>query len=491
MVAFADVFAEKLTGTAAALTAWQGPFHSPTDTRCEMSIFEKKRSGNAVGMVAMRAHTTERESMLGASAADQADRMAVSPYAALPVPGGGAPSELVACLGHWCDDQRGPMTGVGSNMSAERTPRAAPGLLAAGTPLAAPVQWKADNGASGAKTKDGNCDDQKAQAADAAPDTDAAEDAARDAELAEKGINALACLKKANHKKGAKLRGKMGQGEIKAGKAFPTWFMELQNALSISGEWKQEEEAGQQVLAEYAMLFCKRHNNGQVPPTLEVFIQYMGRSAQNNADAQKGGYLGTSHFGGALGIANWCTQTSTTAVIDALREKGYSPTEGRVEFLSHLIKLKDSGGRQGGSYGTAAYDAPLNAGDMVMYLWDKCQYGGHTATVIEDLGDSFVHVSGNTGDGVGIGVSESKRLKQKPANLNLRIANDSSSDASRAAAKQHINTVNFGGGALVYSITRYGMIFDQLEELEQLDPTSNAAEVSATLKKLHLQKLRA
>ena len=49
-----------------------------------------------------------------------------------------------------------------------------------------------------------------------------------------------------------------------------------------------------------------------------------------------------------------------------------------------------------------------------MYLFDGCQYGGHTVTVVDDLGASFLHISGNTGDAIAVGIGEAKRLTSEP-----------------------------------------------------------------------------
>ena len=62
-------------------------------------------------------------------------------------------------------------------------------------------------------------------------------------------------------------------------------------------------------------------------------------------------------------------------MVDALRNLGYAPTEGPEQFLNHLVQMKGGGG-QGGIRGQVAFSAPLEAGDMVMFLFDKCQYGG-------------------------------------------------------------------------------------------------------------------
>ena len=90
-------------------------------------------------------------------------------------------------------------------------------------------------------------------------------------------------------------------------------------------------------------------------------------------------------------------------------------------------------GAQSFIYGEAAYDAPLLPGDMVFYLFQGCQYGGHAVTVIDDLGESFTHISGNTGDAISVGIGEAKRMKTAPAGFQL----DKATPAPVAAGRRN------------------------------------------------------
>lgn len=319
-----------------------------------------------------------------------------------------------------------------------------------------------------------------------APPVDAV--AAKEKEFAARGTAALEAVRAAGHKTGQHMRGQLGQGAMAAGTAFPAWFMELQKALMMSGEWKQVEEDAQHILRDYALWFLEQRHGGRVPASLRTFFDYIGRSAQNDADARKGGYLGTAHFGGTAGAPNWCTFTSNRSLLDGLKSVGYVPLYGDDEFLKNLVTIR---GEHKMFYArNEAYAQKLEPGDIVMFLFEKCQWGGHTATVVEDLGDSFLHVSGNTGDAIGVGISEAKRMKEKPARLNLDIANDSSSAQKKAEANAHIASVPFGDKVLVYSITRTSQPFAALMELNEIDPVKQADYLKSVLAKFHLRKAR-
>jgi hypothetical protein len=48
---------------------------------------------------------------------------------------------------------------------------------------------------------------------------------------------------------------------------------------------------------------------------------------------------------------------------------------------------------------------------------------------------------------------------------------------------------DFGGAKLVYSIVRYGAMFQELEALSSLDPDKQSGEEAALLSKLKLRKV--
>lgn len=121
-----------------------------------------------------------------------------------------------------------------------------------------------------------------------------------------------------------------------------------------------------------------------------------------------------------------------------------------------------------------AYTAKLNPGDMVMYLFDGCQYGGHTVTVVDDLGDSFLHVSGNTGDAIAVGMGESKRLKGDPKAksggeaFKLGECNKVATADEQSASTAYIAKFDFGGKVLTYSIVRDSAFFAEIETIPDL-----------------------
>jgi hypothetical protein len=301
------------------------------------------------------------------------------------------------------------------------------------------------------QSDDKPADDQPAGQADDPPASDDYEG---------RGKVALKKMQDANHPKGSNLRGKAGQGAITAGDTFPQWFMELQNAISISGVWKDEEEEGQLVLRDYA----NSKIDADAPASLTVFFDYVGRSSQNDADALKQGKLGASHFGGVIKAPNWCTTASRTALVDGLNKAGYAP-QNQFEIVNQLQKVKpkmkpdDDSGDCTSFFGPNAYAEDLQPGDIVAFIFHGSQYGGHTGTVIKEDGESFTHVSGNTGDAIGVGISEAKRTREAPQNLALNKTLDSSQPDP---TKAYIESLGLGDRVLVYSIVRAGMIFTDL-----------------------------
>ena len=114
---------------------------------------------------------------------------------------------------------------------------------------------------------------------------------------------------------------------------------------------------------------------------------------------------------------------------------------------------------------------------MVMYLFAGCQFGGHAVTVIDDLGDSFTHVSGNSTN-AGVMIGEEKRLTKEPAGFELSKAtpgpvmdatdpkkiDKAKTQAAHDAASKYLRGFDsaFGDAALVYSIVRYGSLLNGL-----------------------------
>ncbi len=134
--------------------------------------------------------------------------------------------------------------------------------------------------------------------------------------------------------------------------------------------------------------------------------------------------------------------------------------------LSDLPKQKLADGKTAIA-GPTAYDVALRPGDLVMYLFDGCQYGGHTVSVIDDQGDTFTHISGNTGDAIMVGIGESNRLKHPPRaptggeKFNLAECSKVATTEERAASSEYIKKWDFEGSVLTYSIICYGDVLAQ------------------------------
>src|SRR5262249_38855445 len=109
-------------------------------------------------------------------------------------------------------------------------------------------------------------------------------------------------------------------------------------------------------------------------------------------------------------------------------------------------------------------------------------------TVVEDLGASFIQVSGNTGDAIGVGISEWKRLTTIPQGLDLAIANKTLTQKDRDDASANIKQAQFPDVpyALTYSITRYSEPFTALNDLNDMTPKNEAA----VLRRLWLRRVR-
>jgi hypothetical protein len=301
--------------------------------------------------------------------------------------------------------------------------------------------------------------------------------AAKDAEFAARAKTASDAIDAAGHTAGKALRGTGTAPATGAGGALPDWFRQLQYKLSMVTTWAKEEEAGQQVLDDY-MTFYMEAWHGDLPPSLKFLFQYAGRSSINQSSAAKGGLDSVGKFGGGLNAQgkpnpNWCTQTSSAAIVGALREMGYAPTTEKIEQFLNNIGFQKSGGAPNTVSGASAFSAPLYPGDQVMYLFDGCQYGGHTVTVVDDLGDSFLHISGNTGDAIAVGIGEARRLKGEPkvkggGAFKLAECNKVATQEERDASTAYIKGLDFGGKVLTYSIVRDSAFFKEIETIPEL-----------------------
>jgi hypothetical protein len=301
--------------------------------------------------------------------------------------------------------------------------------------------------------------------------------AAKDAEFAARAKAAEDAIDAAGHAAGKALRGK-GTAPAGTGGALPGWFRELQFKLSMVTTWAKEEETAQQVIDDY-MTYYMEAWHGDVPPSLKYLFQYAGRSSINQSSAAKGGFDSVGKFGGGINDKgkpnpNWCTQTSSSAIVNALRDMGYAPTTQKIEqFLNNIAYQKSAKGVPNAMSGSSAFTAPLYPGDQVMYLFDGCQYGGHTVTVVDDLGDSFLHISGNTGDAIAVGIGEAQRLKSEPkvksgGSFKLAECNKVASAEERDASTAYIKGLDFGGKVLTYSIIRDSAFFAEIESIPEL-----------------------
>jgi hypothetical protein len=253
--------------------------------------------------------------------------------------------------------------------------------------------------------------------------------------------------------------------------AFSADFMTLQLRLSSMTTWNQAMEDAAALLRDYALWYFTSYHVTDLPGNLKVYFDYIGRSSRNNAAAEGMKVKSTRHLGGFLengkGSVDWCTQATTTAVKDALKEQKSS-----LDF-DKLTQMAAKGGNA--IYAPAAYTAPLHPGDQVMYLFNGCQHGGHTVTVIDDFGDSFTHISGNATN-AGVLIGEKRRLTKPPANFDLATATpgpvyDKDKKYDKAATAKLFEESNkylrgfdaaFGDAALIYSIIRYGTVLNAL-----------------------------
>lgn len=373
---------------------------------------------------------------------------------------------------------------AGGVVQAKTEPGAAAGTSAAKGDAAA----EEAGAAVGGDAKDGG----------AKPSAAAKGDPAERDKLDAAGKAALAALPETSAADAGNTPGNVGQGDVDSVGVLPDWFMEIQNRLVASTTWGEAEENAQHAIRDYAMYLARAYAgpDGKVPGHIKVFFDYIGRGTKNDSAAKKAGYKGSSALNGAKGAKNWCAGAATQAqriakqegrdgVLADLRARGLEPSLMPVLFFNNLAALSGSQ-KEKFFYNDAAFAEPLEPGDRVDYLFDHCQYGGHAVHIVADLGDAFLHVSGNTTRHSAVATGQAKRLKSKPAGLNMGTATNIASDETKKKASAHIATVDFGGAKLVYSITRHSSAYKALEMLETEDP----AAFEAALKKLYLKRVK-
>lgn len=304
-------------------------------------------------------------------------------------------------------------------------------------------------------------------------------------------------------------------GKSQEMKFFPPWFSELQGVLLNSRAWGEDEEAGQQALRDYADWLLTKSGK-KLPGNVATFLQYIGRSQPNQKAAAAAGDKSTADLGGAVGNNNWCYASSNQAIILGLAARGLKPNKAVNAWAAALIargkakKGQPTGGpvaappsaAVAGIQAPAAYGAKLQPGDFVQYLYDRCQGGGHAVTIVEDLGDSFLQVSGNAGGMSGVALEQKGRLLEPPKDFDLsstmpkheKLAADATpqerkeeNDRAVAAARGAIARYNFQGKVLVYSIQRLGDVFVELDRLDGVEP--GTPEYQQVLKDLDLVEI--
>jgi hypothetical protein len=355
------------------------------------------------------------------------------------------------------------------------------------------VQCKSEDGAGASDAQEGAAD----QKSDAMTGAASPATAGLLLEFQKRAEAASAAMDAAKHSQVDPIRVE-GTAPIGDGISFPTWFFDLQKKLHLTPMWGPACENAQKVLRDYAEWHVHTYCGGKPPPSVLTLINYAGRSSLNDASARSkdNQNRGTAHYLGQKGEKNWCTGTTTRGVLDGLAVLGLEPTTpiAKVgEWIQH-VQRQSTNGETMRVGSPEAFTAPLIPGDLVMWIADGSQYGGHAVTVVEDFGGSFTHISGNTGPGVGVAIGEAQRLTTLPTaksgnqTFNLGEANKSSTQAERFASNAYIKQFDFSGKMLVYSITRYGAMFQELGTLADLAP--DAPERAELMAKYKLREKR-
>lgn len=287
-------------------------------------------------------------------------------------------------------------------------------------------------------------EEKKAEAKKHTP-PDPATVAKKETEFASEGASALAAVQALN---GPRIQ---GGGDTKGMDVtgYPAWFTELQDYLINGSSWSETHEKAQNVLYRYAM-FKTECDLGYVPAAVEFFFRYIGKSGGNNIAVTKAGYKGSEDLTGGSKSKNWCGGATSMAAEKALKERGLRFKGGIEKWVNSR-----SGKSKAGSYWcTKANGVALTPGDQVSYLGAHHNNNtGHRVTVIQDLGGSFTHVSGNAGGGgngsVRIGVSKREDVP-----------------AAFAPTEKKSEPRPKGDAVWVYSIQKAGDIFSELAKLD-------------------------
>ena len=264
---------------------------------------------------------------------------------------------------------------------------------------------------------------------------------------------------------GGPVAGTVTTGHTPAGPiaGFPGWFANLQNRLIASAEWrKDKEEAGQQLLADYALRRFAVPYGGdatKVPPTIRVYAHYIGRSTSNQKAAAKAGLPNTAEVGGAEGAKMWCAAAGTSSLRLGLESVG-------LTFGVHFASWTKAPPVPTIGLPLASTDAPIEAGDQVSYIGGGAPaIGGHTTSVVspsQGEGSVFLHASGNAGGGTSgsVRLTSSKPRARPPASVTFGDF-ATKSPASLGAPSDKV---------WVYSIVKYSQMWIDLGKIDTKAP---------------------
>lgn len=256
---------------------------------------------------------------------------------------------------------------------------------------------------------------------------------------------------------------------------FPAWFGILQDLLTQSTAWSDDEEKGQKLLQQYIVSYYAGKGEA-MPPNIAVFIRYIGRGEANKNATER--IPGLPHAGQLGAVTQqdqdagrgkryqWCQAAASSAVNMGLKENGYAFTTG-ANYTDKWYKEKPA---ERIITGTAAFSATLEGGDMFSVVSNKTALSGHVMTAMEDNGDTILAVSGNAG-GRAIRIEEIKR-GTPPAGFNWSSYYDDTKPKQPG-----INQPVENGVVWVVSIQRTSL-------LNQLNITDAAELAKYSLKKL-------
>lgn len=329
------------------------------------------------------------------------------------------------------------------------------------------------HGGQGGQQTDGPQGGDKAQVTPV-PAADPAKAAEEEEKFAAEGQGAITAIKDQGGPQSAGGGGHTQGGPV-AG--FPDWFSQLQEMLVRSASWGQTEEKAQNVLYRYGM-WKTQLTKGKVPPNIEVFFRYIGRSQANDESARKGGFKSTNEIGGKAGNKNWCQAATTAAVEIALAERGLKFKGGAVTWINQGWTRKGVKTY----WSKSAHQVELSPGDWVSYVSPFGPETGHAITVLDVNGDTFQHTSGNAGGG-SARVGQSKR-GVPPDNYSI----DAVVNWKAGQREQPAVTRPTKDEVWTFSVTKVSNMFAELERVDQVDPAS--PEYAAVLKDLGLERMK-